>query len=183
MNSSRGNNLVVIENGKLNVYMLDDRIKWSVGRGSKDSVPDILFHSPTVSRKHGLFKNRDGIWFYYDENGKNGTVYNGKHLTTGINGRIKPVMLEDKDVLIFGGGAEAVVNEKTVWAMYSAKVLDTPWRTEDTANVANPVFTDGTETVKCYEPEKGTLIDLPDGMAIYMGDVTYLTGNMKVIGD
>ncbi len=182
MNSNKGNSLIVIENGKLNTYSLDNRLKWSVGRGSKDNVPDILFHSPTVSRKHGLFKNIDGIWFYYDENGKNGTVYNGKHLTTGINGRIKPIMLNKKDVLIFGGGNEAVINEKTVWTLYYDRVLDAPWRIEDTKSIMQVVFTDGDETTKLVSPCKGTVIDLPDGMAIYMGDVTYITGNMKVKG-
>ena len=78
MNGRIMNNLIVIENGMLSTYQLDDKNVWEVGRTCKDNVPDIKFHSSTVSRKHGRFQNMDGVWFYIDGNGKNGTVYNDK---------------------------------------------------------------------------------------------------------
>ncbi|MCM1186519.1 MAG: FHA domain-containing protein [Lachnoclostridium sp.] len=103
------NNFIVIENGQLTVYPLDDKIAWEIGRVSKENRPDIILHSTTVSRKHGRFQNVDGVWFYLDYNGKNGTVYNQKHITSGLNGRVKPVVLKDGDVFVFGG---------TVWGLY-----------------------------------------------------------------
>ena len=44
----------------------------TVDKWCKGSIPK--------SRKHGRFENMDGIWFYLDNNGKNGTVYNDKHI-------------------------------------------------------------------------------------------------------
>ena len=121
MSSNKINRLIVIENGQLISYDLDNKLVWEVGRPSINNVPDIKLHTLTVSRKHGRFQNMDGMWFYIDKKGKNGTVYNGKYITTGLKGRIKPVALKNGDILIFGGGKEAIVNYKTIWAMFSEK--------------------------------------------------------------
>lgn len=110
MYGKKGNNLIIIENGQLTSYMLDDKNVWEVGRPSKENIPDIKLHSATVSRRHGKFQNLDGEWFYLDYNGKNGTVYNQKHIRPGINGRVRPVMLEDGDLFVFGGGEKQVLN-------------------------------------------------------------------------
>ncbi len=183
MKSKRGNNLIVIENGKLDVYPLDNKLMWKIGRVAEGNKPDSMVHASTVSRKHGSFMTQDGSWFYIDENGKNGTVYNGTHITKGIGGRNKPVMLENRDVLIFGGGSEVSVNAKTVWSMFYESVLDKPWRVEDTGNLRKLTFSAGEESEELDNPDKGTVIDFDNGLAIYMGDVTYLTGDMKVIGE
>ena len=74
MRGKKGNSLVVIENGQLTTYSLDDRVTWEVGRPSKENIPDIKLHSATVSRQHGRFQNMDGIWFYVDRMGKNGNA-------------------------------------------------------------------------------------------------------------
>ena len=100
----RKNNLLVIENGHINTYLLDDKTEWSVGRLSKDNRPDIELHAPTISRKHGKFRNVESIWFYYDENGKNGTIYNKKPIKPGIKGRTKALMLNPGDVFVLGCG-------------------------------------------------------------------------------
>lgn len=107
MSSNKINRLIVIENGQLISYDLDNKLVWEVGRPSINNVPDIKLHTLTVSRKHGRFQNMDGMWFYIDKKGKNGTVYNGKYITTGLKGRIKPVALKNGDILIFGGGKES----------------------------------------------------------------------------
>lgn len=75
----KGNNLVIIESGQLIEYALDDKNIWEIGRPTKGNIPDIKLYSTTVSRKHGKFENMEGIWFYIDYNGKNGTFYNHKH--------------------------------------------------------------------------------------------------------
>ena len=95
MYGKKENNLIIIENGQLTSYMLDNKNVWEVGRPSKENIPDIKLHSATVSRRHGKFQKLDGEWFYLDYNGKNGTVYNQKHIKPGINGRVRPVMLKD----------------------------------------------------------------------------------------
>ncbi len=180
MLGKRGNSLIVIENGQLTYYCLDDRIIWEVGRPSKDNVPDIRLYSTTVSRKHGRFQNTDGMWFYIDKNGKNGTVYNGKHVEPGIGGRAKPISLKDGDILIFGGDKEAVINSRTIWAMFCERVFDECWRVEDTKNFKKIIFTNGRQSTTLSDPEKGTVIELEDGVAIYMGDITYIIGNIAV---
>ena len=182
MHGKKENNLIVIENGQIRSYLLDDKLVWDVGRASKDNMPDIRLHSITVSRQHGRFQNIDGMWFYLDKNGKNGTVYNGKHITAGIRGRIKPITLNDGDILIFGGGEQPVINSRTIWAMFSEYSFDDRWRVEDTKGLVRLSFSDGSSMTRLDRPKKGTVIKKEDGMAIYMGDVTYLAGDIAVSG-
>lgn len=181
MRGNRTNTLIVIENGQLVSYDLDNKLVWEVGRPSKDNSPDIKLHSLTVSRKHGRFQNIDGMWFYLDNNGKNGTVYNGKHVTAGIRGRIKPIAMKNGDILIFGGGEETTINCKTIWAMFSERNFSEKWRVEDTKGLETIAFTDGNDTTKLEKPEKGTVVEKEDGIAIYMGDITYLAGDISVM--
>jgi hypothetical protein len=122
------------------------------------------------------------VWFYLDGNGKNGTVYNNKHISAGINGRIKPIMLNDGDVFIFGGGEEAVINYKTIWAMFEANGRDERWRVVDTKGMSSLSFSCGDDIVKYECPAKGTVVKNNNGTAIYMGDLTYLSGDMSIIG-
>lgn len=182
MNKSRSNNLVVIENGLISTYLLDDKLQWSIGRPSGENKPDIRLHSSTVSRKHGSFHNMDGIWFYIDGNGKNGTVYNKKRIKAGINGRVKPIMLSDGDIMIFGGGDEEVINSSTIWAMYTSKSIDSLWRVVDTKEQNDLLFMDVTNERRYHKPEKGLVIEMNSGIAIYMGDITYLSGNIELVG-
>lgn len=104
------NRLIVIENGRLSIYSLDDRLTWELGRPTDNNHLDIELLSSTVSRRHGKFQNTDGYWFYVDYNGKNGTLYNGRQITTGISRQRKPVLLSNGDVLIFGGAEGATMN-------------------------------------------------------------------------
>lgn len=177
------NSLIVIENGQLNAYQLDDKLSWEVGRPSKDNHPDIKCYSTTVSRKHGKFQNMDGIWFYLDHNGKNGTVYNKKRITTGLKGRVKPIMVSDGDIFVFGGGEEEIINSKTIWALFSTKQFDGEWRAIDTSGYTQLAVTDAEKTTRLNYPIKGEVIEKEYGMAIYMGDITYLTGDISVMGN
>lgn len=172
------NNLVVIENEQLQVFYMDDKLSWTVGRPSKNNIPDIKMYSTTVSRKHGSFQNMDGIWFYFDANSKNGTIYNGKKIEAGLNGRKNPIMISDGDTFIFGGGEQAVFNSKTVWAYYSTKKYSEQWQILDTKDRKEVVFTDGLNDIMLNCEKQGTVVHLSSGIAIYMGDVTYLNGNI-----
>lgn len=176
----RSNQLILIENGRLTSYRLDNKTAWEIGRSSGENKPDIRLHSTTVSRKHGRFQNMDGVWFYLDHNGKNGTVYNHKHLDTGLGGRVKPVMLQDGDTFVFGGGEKEVINHKTIWGMFTETEYGDNWRAVDTKGYKCMTFTSGDTETTLSEPEKGTVIRREDGIAVYMGDLTYLTGDMRV---
>lgn len=180
MNKKQINNLVVIENGRLDMYLLDDRLVWELGRPTKDSVPDIRLYSATISRKHGRFQNMDGIWFFVDNNGKNGTVYNEKHIETGLHGRVKPILLKNGDIFIFGGDKEAVINSKTVWARFSTHLYGEIWRVMDTRGTVRLHIDDGQTVTTLQQPPKGTVVEKENGLVIYMGDVTYLAGEVCV---
>ena len=182
MSSKNSNNLIVIENGQIKTYLLDDKLKWDIGRPTKDNNPDIKLYSTTISRRHGSFQNVDGVWFYLDGNGKNGTVYNKKRIKSGLNGRVKPVILSDGDVLVFGGGEEEVINSATIWTMYVSRELDSAWRVADTKGYQELVFTNKHKKCRFCAPDKGTVVDMEDGIAIYMGDITYLSGNIEISG-
>ena len=176
----RKNNLIVIENGHLSTYLLDDKLEWSIGRISKDNCPDIELHAPTISRKHGKFRNVNSIWFYYDGNGKNGTIHNKKPVKPGINKRTKAIMLNPGDILILGCGETENINYKTVWTRYSDKYFDEVWNVVDTKGYEEISFISGNQITNYNKPAKGTVVESDSGMAIYMGDVTYVVGDMKV---
>jgi pSer/pThr/pTyr-binding forkhead associated (FHA) protein len=177
----RSNNLIVIENGKLDTYMLDDRTVWEVGRPSRDNIPDIVMRSPVVSRKHGRFHNMDGLWFYLDLYSKNGTTYNGKRLMPGLHGRGKPVMIKDGDVFVFGGGDRGVIDRRTVWGMYRTGELDRDWRVVDTEGLSKLRIYCGDELMEMKNPMVGSVVDNEYGLAIYMGNVTYLNGKSELM--
>ena len=176
------NNLIVIENGQLETYCLDDKLSWQVGRLSKDNVPDIILHSVTASRKHGKFQNMDGVWFYIDNSSNtNGTIYNNEKVKTGLNGRVKPVMVSDGDTFIFGGGAEAIINPQTIWALFTTKTFEQEWRAVPTGGEAEVLVQTTQRKDELKHLKKGEVIEQTDGIAICMGDITYLIGDMNVI--
>jgi pSer/pThr/pTyr-binding forkhead associated (FHA) protein len=181
--SVNSNNLIVIENGQLTEYRLDNRNAWEIGRISKGNTPDIGLHAATVSRKHGRFTNMGGFWYYLDYNSKNGTVYKDRRIKPGLNNRIRPVRLDDGDVLIFGGGETAVVDARTIWGMYVKEEFDGHWRTVDSKGYTNMKFMSGDGETTVRNPQRGTVIKKEDGIAIYMGDLTYLTGKMEMSGE
>lgn len=178
------NNLIVIQDGTLEMYVLDDKLSWSVGRLSKNNNPDIKLHSITVSREHGSFENMDGIWFYTDsKKNKNGTIYNNSKIQLGLHNNVKPIMLSDGDVLIFGGGDKAVINSKTIWSLFSTECFCGEWRKVNTREDAQILFTDEGKKISLSRLKKGTVIKRDSGMAIYMGSVTYLIGDLELINE
>ena len=183
MKCKRENNLIIYEDGCLKKYLLDDRKAWELGRATPERRPEIEVHTPTVSRRHGSFQNMDGVWFYLDYNGKNGTIYNHKHLKPGINGKIRPIMLKDGDVFLFGCGGEENVTCKSVWGLFTEKGFDDDWRVEDTKGYRRLSFLCGEEETSFMDPVEGTVVDGKEGMAIYMGDRTFLIGDMSLCGE
>lgn len=175
------NRLVVIYEGQIAEYCLDDKTVWNVGRPSKDNFPDIEMCSATVSRKHGKFQNMNGVWFYVDNSGVNGTVYNGKHITKNSWGQIKPVLLNDGDIFIFGCGDEPVINADTVWAMFNTGGSDGVWRKADTGGRHIITFKCGDRTITKQDPAVGTVFGNDSGIVIFMGDTIYMTGEISLL--
>ena len=178
------NFFTVIEGNDIETYNLDDKAKWSIGRPSKGNVPDIKLHSITVSRKHGLLYNSDGLWMYRDGYGKNGTIYNEVKVKKTINragDEIEdPIILDNGDTFIFGGADVPVLDSKTVFALYTDDIKKPDWRTIDTANMDKLTFVNGTEEKVLNDSKKGDVLRIKNSIAIYMGDVTYITGDMQL---
>lgn len=173
------NRLIVVENGCLKEYRLDEKREWLLGRVSSKNFPDIEIHSETVSRQHGVFKNINGVWFYIDKYSKNGTVHNNQFARPGIGGRIKPIMLDSGDVFIFGGGEKPVINSRVAWAMFVSGMHDAEWRVCDTEGQSTIGLQFDGHITELKKPQKGTVIHGDDGYAIYMGDVLFLNGNIE----
>jgi len=168
--------LIIIEQERLKVYRLDDKASWEIGRASKEGIPDIELITPTISRPHGVFKNKGGLWLYNDYCKLNGTTHNGIRLTVNNNQKI----LEDGDILVFGGNGTSVVNSQTVWAIYLKREMGELYYAIDTSREKVLRFTDGVSTTKFVRPEKGTVADKGGGVGIYMGDFTYLFGDIRL---
>ncbi len=183
MHGNKANMLIIIENGQLTTYALDDRNTWEVGRPSCDNKPNIMLHSATISRRHGKFQCMDGVWFYLDYQGKNGTIYNHKHIDAGLKGRVRPIMLSDGDTFVFGGGVEEVINSKTIWGLFREKCFYGNWSVVDSKRYKIVRFISEGHATTLYEPCKGTVIEKENGFAIYMGDLTYTIGDMVIEGE
>lgn len=175
------NTLVVLENSRINTYLLDQKEKWCLGRPSKDNDPDIKLLTASVSRNHGELRCIDGYWFYVDSYRKNGTVYNGKPLVAGLGGRAKPIMLNDGDTLLFGTKNENSISLSAPWAIFIRQGFEDRYTTIDTKGIRQLNLAKGEETESIKEPKPGTVIKRDDGMAIYMGNVTYLFGDMRIV--
>ncbi len=182
--NDKKNILIVLEERKISFYSLDEKKTWNVGRPSNGSDPDIKINSALVSRNHGKFKNLDGFWFYLDNNGKNGTIYNDLRIASGISGRVRPVMMDDGDIFIFGNGSSRNVNNKTSWAIYLSDGYEDMenCRIVDTSEKKTLIFNDGSNETKISDPNMGTVVRQNNGMAIYMGNITYLIGEIDIIG-
>lgn len=166
--------LVVVESGELTVYPLDDKAVWEVGR----SAQDIRLRAPLASRTHGKFKNNGGSWFYIDAFGKNGTSCNTKPIKPGLGGRVRPVLLKDGDVLIFGT-RQGQPTAKTAWALFSERPCAAHWDRIDTSGCQSVSVTDGVCLPKNLQP--GDVAQMTDGIAVCMGEVTYTAGHVQIL--
>lgn len=175
------NQLVVIENSRFSVLDLSARPQWSVGRVSRDNQPDIAFESKTISRSQGSFASEDGIWFYSDFS-RNGTMHNGVLIEGGLGGRIRSVMLEDGDILLFGSGNSREITEQTGFALYIEGRGWDNWRGISARD--NKVFSVaiGSEPeIPVENPEKGTVRLGREGAVLFMGETIYLGGEASLV--
>lgn len=171
---------VVIQGGHIESYALNDRAEWRIGRPTAENHPEIPLLVPTISRQHGVLKYDNG-WRYRDGGGKNGTLYNERPLEKR-HGRMKSFEIKDNDKFLFGSAGERVINSNTVFALYTECAAAGCWKSEDTAGYRRIVLNNGVRQYRFDRPTKGTVLTVGNEIAIYMGDITFLTGNLTVSG-
>ena len=91
-------------------------------------------------------------------------------------------MLEHGDVFVFGGSKEEVINCKTVFGLFLTEEFEDGWRIVDTKDYGKIKFITDDKITTRENPKKGMVIHTNYGIAIYMGSLTYLTGNIEIEG-
>lgn len=121
-------NLVVLEQGSIRCYNMESRSRWTVGRTTARNAPDIPLTSPIASRTHGEFVMIDEQWFYCDLGSRNGTLHNGVRIRPGLNRRVRPVMLENGDILRIDRSEAGGTDPRGVWMLFSNESISGEWR-------------------------------------------------------
>lgn len=119
--------LVVLEMGSVRYYDLAGQTRWTIGRAASDRMPDIRLTSPVASRTHGEIVLVDGEWFYLQQSKTNGTLYNGTKIKSGLNGRIRPVLLKNGDVLRIDHSEADRADPRGVWMLFSTQSIPGKW--------------------------------------------------------
>ena len=73
------------------------------------------------------------------------------------------------------------MNCKTIWAMFTNKSYEEEWKVVDTQGCESITLTDGTDRICVDHLYKGMVIEEKDGFGIYMGDLTYLIGDIRIV--
>ena len=182
MKGNVANKLILVGDTGIESYNLDLKVKWNVGRPTSNNCPDIPLRSPIISRDHGYFRNINGVWGYIDKNSKNGTLYNGTKMSSGLKNRYKTVLVNDGDTFLFGGGEEYSLNGKNILGVYVNTDLGDDWEIIDVREYSQIVF----ETKECNRTIRRTneiyVIKQKSCMAIYTGDIVYKIGDIDVTG-
>lgn len=121
-------NLVVLERGTISYYDLESKPRWLMGRATSSNIPDIPLSSPIASRIHGEFVMIDNQWFYFDLKSRNGTLHNGTKIRSGMNGRIRPIMLENGDILQIDRSKTDRTDPRGIWMLFSTESISGEWR-------------------------------------------------------
>ncbi len=177
----KGNFLIVVEHDTIKHYVLDDRLLWHIGRMHWEDGSGICVHAKLVSRCHGRLQNMDGVWFYLDDGATNGTTINGKYVTEGV-GYVNPILLNDGDEFVFGGGRDSVRNRDTVWAKYVTMLPEHDWRTMYAKGSEGFTITEGDKVTGKAARGDGVIAQGENGVAISSGPFVFVNGNIRVTG-
>ncbi len=125
--------LVVFYKKEVQVFPLHGAM--TLGRETEKNHPDIAIHAPVVSRKHGMFSEIDGDYFYTDTNSANGTIRNYRTMKPG-----EAVRLKDGDLFfIHGKEMKDVYHADVVMLFTTTYKEDTKWQflpfTKDTKEI------------------------------------------------
>ena len=127
-----GANLIVLENDHIQVFSLDTRPEWTIGRYSPDNpnVPDVLFTSMIVSREHGWIQNIDNQWFFVDNpKNYNGTFHNGVKIPRPTTSAKTRRLLEHGDILRIDNEDLSRPNEHGVLMLFTTATIKGTWTT------------------------------------------------------
>lgn len=119
--------LVVLEQEQIQNYDLSLRDRWSLGRATDKSTPDISLKSKIAGRQHGEFFYVEDQLFYSDRGSVNGTFYNGKKISPGLSGRSNPIMINDGDILRIDYDDLSVPDVRGVWMLFVAGEIQGQW--------------------------------------------------------
>lgn len=125
----QGEATLVILEGKSEIRCcpLSAKRQWTIGRPTENNNPDIPVRSRIVGRQHGEFNCIDGEWFYIDKGSINGTYHNGKKISNGLNGRVRPVLLNNGDVLRVDSDDLTEPDMRGVWIMFLTETVGGKW--------------------------------------------------------
>lgn len=123
-NPTSSANFVVLENGMVRSFKLEEQERWVIGRVSDGMNQDIKLESRIASREHGTILSIDGDW-YYKEESLNGTYHNGKKLMKERNDIVR---LRHGDVLRIGSKKLANSEVMGVWMMFTTGSIGDKWR-------------------------------------------------------
>lgn len=119
--------LIILEDGKIQSYSLNEKNKWTVGRFNREYRPNITMHSEIVSRRHAVFFKEGVEWYYQDKGSVNGTWYNGRKLQAALDGKYRPVRLKNGDVLRIDSSNLDRPDDNGVWMLFSTEVTNENW--------------------------------------------------------
>lgn len=117
--------LVILELGKISTYRLDSCKQWSVGRKTPINSPDIELCSNIAGRQQGKLTYIGENWFWINGKSRNGTYYNRKKIVEERNGSIRPILLNEGDVLEIDSAD--FNSSDSVWIMFSTRYIDEKW--------------------------------------------------------
>lgn len=123
-----GATLVVIENGRIQNNLLIDKLKYTIGRCTSDSKPDITLFSKIAGRNHAEIINIGEDFFYVDKGSINGTYYNGKKIRKGFNGSVTPILLRNGDVLRIDSENLNNPDARGVLMMFVDEIIENEWK-------------------------------------------------------
>ncbi len=117
--------IVIFEKEKIRTFILDSRKQWSVGRETPVNIPDIVLYSEIAGRQQGQLVYVGEQWFWVNGESRNGTYYNEKKIHAEKNGSIRPVMLNNGDVLRIDSSDFSSPNG--VWILFTTDNIDGNW--------------------------------------------------------
>ena len=122
-------NLVVLEDGAVRSYPLNENQIWKIGRKNPESENDIELESKIVSRKHGQIQSVDGEWYYIDNGSLNGTYYNGSKIKANDHGEFDAVKLSNGDILRIDSDSLDYPEERGVFFLFTTEGIGNQWKT------------------------------------------------------
>lgn len=164
-----GATLVILEMEQIRSCALDVRMQWTIGRSCPGNSPDIPLQSPIAGRKHGELLCMDGQWFYVDGGSINGTFHNSKKVEKGLNGKKRPILLQNGDILRIDYSNLNTPDSRGVWMMFTTDTVDGAWQVYSLKSKTNTII--GRDSEVC------DIVLNPGYISAQHAKITYLNGS------